>query len=207
MATVRITRDIRHAIQRNVSSMFEKPIQEAKDRIRSQGDLVYSHLIPPEIQQHMAKIPASYFEQDQSTSVYLKLNGVKEENWTVRFSETKLLPKIFSPYGLLPLRTFDLEDPKNIALKDAFEGPLREYTAIVDRQKVLYEQVTRIMDNNGTVGMCIKAWPQFYEILPNSIKQRHDEVVEKTKKETTVLDDETIAAMNTSLMVGKLAGG
>lgn len=207
MATVRITRENRYQIQRHVNAMFEKPLQDAKDKIRAQGDLVYSHMIPPEIQQHMAKIPKEYFEQDVSTSVYLKLNGVKEDVWPIQFSDKKLLPKIFGTYGQISHRTFDLEAPQNAALKTAFEGPLREYTAILDRQKVLYDQVSRIMDNNGTVGLCIKAWPQFYEVLPNHIKQKHDEVVEKTKREATVLDDETIAAMNTSLMVGKLAGG
>ena len=203
MATVRVTRELKHGVRGEIRSMFDKLLTDIRNNIRQHSDSLYEAMIPAEHRQYMNLLPANYFDVNRESNIYLRA-GDYEISVTVMYSEPKRIPKCYSHSA--STRTVDLLDPMNAQLATVLIPLIQEYKAVEGKCKALMDHADTLMENNGTVGMIVKAWPQFVEVLPSWAKTKHFEVTEKKSRTVTALDDDVVAELNTSLMVGKLAG-
>lgn len=204
MATVRITNELKYGVRNVIQEMYNKLLTDSKNKFRSLGDTVYDSLIPPEHRTYMALLPESYFDQTKDLSIHID-HGDYTLTTTVVFSERKRIPRDMT--NSYQARTINLDDPKFNQLVPVMLPVLNEYRQLEAKQKALIDHADNLMRNNGTVGLIVKVWPQFVELLPDWAKKKHAEVSEKRTREETKLDESVVAELNTSLMIGKLAGG
>lgn len=202
MATVRLSASIRNQITNNIIKMFDSQLSEAKNEIGKHGDVIYAALIPEEYIVLMEKLPPEFFPQANSITTYLEYKG-KSLSLDMRLSQRRRISEIMDHD--YKSRTVKLENMPHLI---PLFGPLLDnYHELESRRDLLRTQVAKLMANNATVGLCVKAWPQFVELLSPSIRAQHEEVSEKVKREKVVLDNDLKDNLNTSLMVGKLTGG
>lgn len=204
MATVRVTNELKYGVRNVIQNMYNNLLNDTKNKFRPLGDTIYNSFIPAEHRQYMDLLPETYFDQARDLAIHID-HGDYSLTTTVVFSDKKRIPREFA--NSYAARTVNLDDPKYAQLVPVLLPILTEYRQLEAKQKALTDHADNLMRNNGTVGLILKAWPQFIELLPDWAKKKHNEVSEKRTREATTLDEATVAELNTSLMIGKLAGG
>jgi hypothetical protein len=72
-----------------------------------------------------------------------------------------------------------------------------------ERSKEFEDMVAQVIATYTTLAPALKAWPALWELIPEETKDRHREVRERVKKDTTLdIDLNKLTAMATAAKLG-----
>jgi hypothetical protein len=75
--------------------------------------------------------------------------------------------------------------------------------AACDRRNEFVDMVKQVVGTYTTLAPALKAWPALWDLIPEADKERHREVKERIKKDTTLdIDLNRLTAMATAAKLG-----
>jgi hypothetical protein len=97
---------------------------------------------------------------------------------------------------------------KNHEVWSEFIGEIKAYdercSTAINRSKEFVAMVKHVLNAYSTLAPALKAWPPLWELIPEDVKARHREVVQRPKKEIKLdVDLDKLTAMST---IAKLGG-
>jgi hypothetical protein len=209
MATVRFSKELQDEIIKNARAVFNKQLQEAQDSrpdATAWGEKIYGVLFGQHVVALNA-VPQEFLNIIDTIDVgrvgearcNLRFNFLTPKPWPRKFNETEYA-KSNSGYN-----------SSEIVLKNHLVwGELfAEVKAWNDRQEeakakcnAFVEQVKKIIEAHATLSPALKMWPPLWDLIPESYKSRHREVVERTKKDVEVNVD--LGAMTAAVVAHKI---
>lgn len=209
MATVRITKELTEAIQRNARAKFADRIKAAEDAApkgTKWGDYIYDKLFGQYVP-IMDHLPAEFFHARDSItvsriggqSVNLKFGLSSARRWPASFPASLPAESIWS--GMVALKD------------DLIWGELHaEVTAwrtkchtIREQAREFVEGVSKILTSYSTLAPALKAWPPLWELVPEYTKNKHKEITERRKPEK-VAPNVDVNRLTAVLTASKLGG-
>lgn len=209
MATVKFSGELRDAILKNARNVFDKQYDALDDRrpAHTWGDFIYDTLYG-QYQPTINALPAMFF----TTVDHIRVDRFGTMNVAFEFRLSN--PRVH------PIGIPDTEYAKhaggyytsNYILKDhpAWE-PLfaevlewRTTKEKLDQKRTDFvRQVGEVINAYETLAPALKVWPPLWELVPEKYKERHREVVTRTKKEVVISADlNTLTAITTAHKLG-----
>lgn len=208
MATVRFSDELKEAIVKNAEAIFKKQLDDALASYpKDWADRVYERAFAPYISS-MNSLPSCFF-----TTVGT-INVSKIGDMNVGVSCTLTNSRAY-PYALPTTDDFPVArtgyDNTSLVLKDIpmFEDIKAEAIAYMERVRtvrerktIFVEQVKQIINAHATLAPALKLWQPLWDLIPESYKERHRTIVERTKSEVTV--DVDLGSLTAAVVAHKL---
>lgn len=208
MATVRFSKELIEKIVANAMMKWEPAMQRAWNMRppATWGQRIYDTLFL-DAQAFIALAPTGWLrtlsniEVHSAGDVYCGLSFPLPAPlpWPYWFAENDLARKT-SSYG------------EAITLKDhpvweEFASELKAYidarTDVIKRRDEFVEAVKKICNAYSTLAPALKAWPPLWELVPEEVKDKHRQIVEREKKEVELeVDLGKLTAMSTAVKFG-----
>lgn len=196
MATVRVSRDLIHAVSNNVHKLFEAKIKDhdaAQPKHSYTNDQLYSMAMAnsnmsPEL---VAKIPSEFFRR--SDGMYVRIIEAKGSDLSkhteyVRFVDSKGASenRVVSENWTRSYRsTATVVDPKFVQAYKDWETTAQTIKAEVDTAT---RKVVALLEKCGTANKFIKVYPDGEALLPAWAVTKIKEVVVRTKNGKPAVD-------------------
>ena len=202
MAVVRITKALEETVRNTARDKFTVQIREAEQSIPNDerwGDFIYETILGKYVP-IMEQLPAKFFTKVSALAVK-RICG-DTAHITFRLSSEKLwpaeLPSDAPLEHMLYSNTLALNsDPVWRELyKEVSAWRLRCSAARTQAQEFT-EGVSMVLSSYSTLAPALKAWPPLWDLLPGYIKDKHKEIVERTRSEREVpsLDTSRLTAI------------
>lgn len=208
MATVRITDSNKHQILQNASNMFSAESDKCILEITEKSDTLYDLVIPPEQRELMNALPTSYFNQMRYIHSFRIIDSASNTHAPMElmlsFKSDRSIPYCHNNHYGDNAKVGDLSTIPG--LRELIGEAYVNYAENQIRRKTMDTHLRKIMDHNKTVGLCIKAWPQFLEVLTPQLREQHFAATVKTERTKAEFTAQELEDLNVSLMVGKLQG-
>lgn len=209
MATVRFSKELMESIEKNARAKMQPAVERAKDQKldNSWGQRIYDTLFLNDIPS-VSQVPSHWFTQTEklviekvgSQRCRLEFKFPSPKPWPHNFVETELAKRESSWSG-------------DITLKDSLVwgelfAEVKEYnervSAAVTRQREFVEMVKKVISQFSTLAPALKAWPPLWELIPEDVKAKHRQVVEREKKEAVKLEVDLgkLTALSTAAKFG-----
>lgn len=210
MATVRFSRELIGAIEKNAKAKMQPAVDRAKEQRPDNkwGQVIYDTMFS-EVLHIINQIPKHWVKQKQSftiekvcgTPCVLEFKFVTPIPWPSQFVETELAKQ-------------HLYWDDKITLKDhpvwhesTFAAEVNTYTDRIrmaqERQTEFVEMVKEVIRKFTTLAPALKAWPPLWELIPDDVKDKHRQVVEREKKEVVLeVDLGKLTALSTAAKFG-----
>jgi len=208
MAVVRFSEELKDSIIDNAKKLFEsrlKAVREtAPDVCEAVTALVYSPYMP-----FFTSLPEEFFTTSQEVEVTVHHKG---RNIDVMGKLSKPYPKVDSE-----LRTPDgarLKAYYRIDITIPDSGPYAPYheqmvawqeriDAVIAQRDEFVSGVKQVVEVHSTLAPALKAWPPLWDLVPETFKERHRKVVERTKSNTAAIDVD-LTALTSTVVASKL---
>lgn len=208
MATVRLSKELQDEIIKNAKAMFDKQMQAARDARPSHdwGEKIYDILFG----QHVVALNAvpSYFlnmvgkieiERVGSQQCGLEFNLLSPKPYPKEFPETELAKKANYWNSEVVLKDNLLWGELRAEIVRWEEG----VKAVEEKRKAFVEQVQKIITAHATLAPALKMWQPLWDLIPESCKDKHREIKERTKKEVEIdVDFDKLTAIATAAKFG-----
>jgi hypothetical protein len=208
MATVRFSKELIDRIEKQARAKMEPAIVKAQGQKpdNSWGQRIYDTLFL-EVKPIISQVPAGWLktvEQIEIREVGGRHCGMTfafatPQPWPYQFTETEMATKRGS-YG------------DGITLKDhlvwgEFHAEVTAYHQRVQeaakRRDEFVEAVKKICTTYSTLAPALKAWPPLWELVPEDVKDKHRQIVEREKKEVVLdVDVGKLTALSTAAKFG-----
>jgi len=209
MATVRFSKELQEEIVRNARLVFDKQLQAAQDSRPDPtvwGERVYEVLYG----QHVAVLNAvpqeflSMVEQMEISKVgdmrcSLRFTLATPKPWPPKFADTEYA-KSNSSYNSADIILRD--HPAWAELKAEVVAWRERCDAVAKKRDEFVAQVKKIIDAHATLSPALKMWPPLWDLIPQKYKEKHREIVERTKKEVDVQVD--LGALTAAVVANKI---
>lgn len=196
MAVVRITDQLKQDVLRSVDAHF-KGAQEKAQLLRPEiGEAVYTAVLGPHAAD-MARVPLMFFTQREDIQITIKRRSRDVcENWSI---ESKPFPQDIpkrngvkyeiSHYSGVQITLARIDEFAHIheevdAWQDAIKG-------VEEDRKLAHADVSKILDSFTTLSPALKAWPALWDLLPDDTREKHKEIVERTKPKPVTVNTGT----------------
>lgn len=198
MATVKFSKELRDRIVQLAGSKFNVAIQAAQDsRPKDWGDKLYD-LAFDQYQERMDGFPKGFFATRDSLHISSVVNASNSVVAAVgiQFSMTgvRRFPANFPPDCILQPRSYG--DQLSVVDCPEVEQFKQEVIAWRTRIKVAEEQQTElkkhvraVIDSFATLAPALKAWEPLWTFIPEDIKEKHKQIVERAVKEVEINTD------------------
>lgn len=216
MATVRITQTLIDDVHRQARETFGDPptIDKFVD-ITGLGDRLYEKLFAKWLT-HMNALPECFFINCEE--IYVVSIGGADERFTLPFTTRRPIPTELDSVtrdeiGLSSYRTSLYSDKVTISLKSgvfpelesmatAFTNAVKEYES---EQRAFLNSIKTILSKHSTLKPALKEWPPLWDLLDDTVKERHKRVVSrKNKPATDQPEPEPELAMDLDKMTAKV---
>lgn len=209
MATVRFSGELTSVILANAAKLFEKRLEDARANIpKDIGERVYERGMGRYIT-HFNNLPHQFFRTEDTMRIS------KAGDMTCQITCKFLTRKIF-PVGDMPTETMMKYDGysfmSGICLVntdgywDDIISEIKTYHDAIDslvaQQRSLTDSVKAIITAHATLAPALKVWPALWDLLPESTKNKHKEIVERKKSEVTV--DVDLGSLTAAVAFSKL---
>jgi hypothetical protein len=180
MAIVKITDTLIHDVVRNVATLLDDEISDARDQRPDLGLVCLERVLEPYKEQIDATPPLWLIPCDK---VYLCFDG--------NIEQYDLTPPVLAPLRLEATDMYDYrvgDSYVTIQLKspvmwraelDAFKRWGETIIAMVSKQRAAKDNTEAILVKFNTLAPALKAWPALWDLLPNSYRDRHRAVSER----------------------------
>jgi hypothetical protein len=195
MATVKFSKELRDAILDKARSVFTKQFTawEEKRPADTWGDVIYDKLygqytpainaVPSMFFTTVDKIRVAKFG-DISMEIAFKLSSPRVHPKDV--PDTELAKSAGSYYS------HDYVLKQHPEWESLFAEVLRwrdEKESIIRKQSEFVTQVNQVINAYETLAPALKMWPPLWELVPERYKERHREIVTRSKKDINVSVD------------------
>ncbi len=214
MATVRFSDSLKKEIILNARDKMSPAIGRARDSSPDQswGMRIYDKMFANEIPKINA-LPKNWFKQVKT----LRVKGIEntisdldltftlshEVSWPADIAETDT----YRPYDGYVYGSDAVVTLKNHEVWSEFIEEAQAYKERLrvaeERSKEFEDMVAQVIATYTTLAPALKAWPALWELIPEETKDRHREVRERVKKDTTLdIDLNKLTAMATAAKLG-----
>lgn len=209
MATVRFSKELQDEIVSNARKVFDKQLQTAQDSrpdATAWGERIYEVLFG----QHVVALNAVP-QEFLSRVEQMEINRVGDVRCGLRFSLTTSKPwprKVNDNDYAKPNSSYDSSDitlkehPAWTELKAEVVAWRERCDAAAKKRDEFVEQVKKIINAHATLAPALKMWPPLWDLVPEKYKEKHREIVERTKKEVDVQVD--LGALTAAVVANKI---
>lgn len=211
MAVVRITKQLTEDILTTAKGKFTDRIRAAEESVPNSerwGDYVYEKLLGKHIP-IMEQLPIEFFNVvnklqvnrvgGQGINIQFKLSANKR--WPVLLpSDAPVDRSSYSHYIALN------NDPVWDELHAEVVAWRTRCSNIRAQASEFTEGVSKVLSSYSTLAPALKAWPPLWDLLPEYAKNKHKEIVERTKpdREAPTLDTNKLTAVMAASKIGGL---
>lgn len=201
MATVKFSKDLNKQIEINAHKKMQSAVTKAEESKpdNSWGQRIYDTIFA-EVKPIISQVPAGWLQ----TVDRMDIEQVGDARCNMRFTFATPLPwpNVFVTTAIAKK---ERSYRNGIVLTD--EHVWSEfYTEVValnervsaarKRQNEFVEMVSKVVGTYGTLAPALKAWPPLWDLIPEDVKDKHKEIVERVKKEVVLnVDINKLTAM------------
>lgn len=200
MAVVRITDQLISDVLYRVGNQFDAAEKKAKNLRPEIGDDVYEIIIGKPYAADMAKCPKEFFEKHDVLHIECRGFGtsrVVNSDWGL--SQKRLFPHDIpdhdgvtyevSRYGGIRISIERNDEFAAIYEKlDEWQDALK---VVADEREAAKSETKRVLQSFTTLAPVLKAWPALWELLSESVKDKHKQIVERPKAEKKEVNTDT----------------
>jgi hypothetical protein len=208
MATVRFSKELIERITKQAHAKMEPPVERARKQMpdNSWGQTIYDTLFL-EAKHIITQVPAEWFKTVDRIEISevggrpcsLTFTFATPQPWPYKFAETALAKKESQWRDSIALKD-------HVVWADLYAEVRDYYQRVADaakRRDEFVESVKTICTTYATLAPALKAWPPLWELIPEDVKNKHREVVEREKKEVKLeVDLGKLTAMSTAAKFG-----
>lgn len=194
MATVRFSDELKREIRLAAYNLMAPQVDSARNSLDTTGwaDRVYYHVVPVHFHQHIAALPSAMFNRiDEITIVSihdkmvhrkLPLNGKRE--WPNSLDHVPGVRKY--QYDSASMKLVEVVDDFWRDMYVATAEWETRVNAAEEARKQFVEKVMTLIGQFSTLAPALKAWPPLWDLIPEPVKSKHKEVVERAPKKGAV---------------------
>ena len=195
MATVRFSQELRDNILRSARFKMQPAIDRAHESAPNTpewADRIYNILFGDDLPA-IRSLPDYWFNKHESFEVayafgydlYLHMKFGTEKPWPRQFQRNHLAKRARYDGARIEL----LDAPEWDEFKTEVLAYKEKLIAATKRKEEFVDSVSQVINAYTTLAPALKAWPALWELIPESVKDKHREVVERTKKDIEVSVD------------------
>lgn len=217
MATVRMSDELKNNITNNAKNMFADRIKAARESYsETWGQRIYDALLGIHVPA-MNALPVGFFFMtnkislttwgDKPVHLEFQMNG----SYPVPFTAPK--DSGYDVQGNAYRHSCEMRVSASRIMSDVALGDINvEIMQWLDRIRVAEEQrdqfvsgVTNVLKVHTTLAPALRAWPPLWDLLPESTKNKHREVKERTNKGEVQIEADlgALTAMSTLIKLTK----
>lgn len=217
MATVRFSGQLIDEVLNNARKMFDTKVEKAiKNYPENWGDTIYETVFVEHLET-FNKLPKQMFSENDSISVdkvgevsiNLKLplssNRPMFHQAPKEFSDTNLGVKC-STGGWRNEWIIDASNPKFALIHEQAQQYREQLDVVIKQRDAFVDSVDKVIRAHATLAPALKMWSALWDLIPQVYKDRHMEVVERTKKDV-VLGDVDLNSLTATVTFNKLTKG
>lgn len=211
MATVRFSKELIENIERNARAKMQPMIDKAKASRPddSWAPRIYDILFG-DVKPALTAVPSEWLNFTGSVTID-KVAGTRI-SLEFKFPARVAWPNSF-PDNLKTLATptysyyndkLDLKDhPAWADFKAEVDAYHQRVQSAINRQIEFVSMVRKVVESFSTLAPALKAWPPLWDLIPEDVKTKHKQIVEREKKETKVeVDLGKLTALSTAAKFG-----
>jgi hypothetical protein len=211
MATVRFSKELQDDIIKRAKAVFDKQItaaEESRPDATAWGEKIYNTLFG-EYTPILNAVPQEFlYMVDQieigrvgDTRCHLRFILSTPKPWTRKFKDTEYA-RANSGYDSTSINL--LNHPAWGEFQAEIKAWQERVTAVQNKRTEFVEQVKKIIEAHATLAPALKMWPPLWDLVPEKYKEKHREVVERTKKDVDVQVD--LSALTAAVVANKIGG-
>jgi hypothetical protein len=211
MATVRFSKELQEDIIKSAKAVFDNQIRVANDNrpdSTTWGEKIYNTLfgeyipvlnaVPQEFLYMVDQIDVGHIGD---TRCGLRFKLLNPRPWTRKFNNTEYA-KSSSSYDSSQI---DLQDhPVWAELHAEVKAWQERNVEMAAKRTEFVEQVKKIISAHATLAPALKMWPPLWDLVPEKYKEKHREIVERTKKDVDIQVD--LGALTAAVIANKIGG-
>ena len=194
MATVRITNEIRYAVRRKIDSLFDARIKKKYGELQhlDVAMQVFMRHITPEEFAIAQKLNADmkWVPEISTLTVRIKYTGIndaeKNTMFTVPFSSPVPAPQPF--LGYISDNEKNIVHPSLPCYQPCVDV-LLEHDRMVKERDILRNSIDQLLSSCSTLRQVLEKWPTALDFMPDDVRAKHAEKVDRTKKEVKVISE------------------
>lgn len=188
MATVKFSKELRDRIVQAAKQKFQTAVHAAEQTVpKDWGDRLYDILMGPYADQ-LRDIPREFlFTTDK---LVIDRIGEMRVGLTYQLTMRKPFPAAGLPKGFCARKMrgygddLTLDDTAAFAeFKAEIEAWHKRVNAAKQRQREFAESVEKVIGAFATLAPALKQWPPLWELIPDDVKEKHKQIVERKVKE------------------------
>lgn len=192
MATVKFSGELRELILTNARNVFNKQIAawEEKRPSHTWGDFIYDKLYG-EYTPAINAVPAMFFSTIDKIRV--ERFGDINEDIVFNLSNPRVHPREIPDNEFAKSSSSYYSNNYILKQHPAWEALFAEVLewrtareSIIQKRTEFVTQVQKVITAYETLAPALKVWPPLWELVPERYKERHREVVTRTKKEVAL---------------------
>jgi hypothetical protein len=216
MATVRFSTALVNEVIRAAKDKMEPAVKRAEDTRpdHSWGERIHNLMFTEEMR-FVRSLPREWFKQIEDIRISTSVYGSDDFSMTFKLSSPLPWPdevRITEYYQPVKSYFYNTGTSGAVHLKnhELWSEFYQEAVAYIDRvrdararQNEFVDMVKQVVHTYTTLSPALKAWPALWELIPEDAKERHREVKERTKKDTTLdVDINRLTAMAAAAKFG-----
>ncbi len=195
MATVRFSQELRDNILRFARNKMQPAIDRAMESAPNTpewAEKIYNIIFSDDLPA-LKSLPDYWFNKHESFEVayafghdlYLQMKFTTQKPWPSQFQQNHLAKR--AGYGSARIELLDA--PEWDEFKTEVLAYKEKLSAATKRKEEFVDSVRQVINAYTTLAPALKAWPALWELIPENVKDKHREVVERTKKDVEVSVD------------------
>ena len=217
MATVRLSGELKNNIVKSAENIYAARMQKAKEKDPTWGDRFYDLAFSP-YKDMLSKVDPAWLRYSSSISIRGFVNTQDANGVDCRIDIREDLSLSNSrpmPTDPLPVETIGCEmqtgytavylvkDQRFDQLLQEMAARMRNEQAIRQQRDVFVKGITQLLDAHSTLAPALRAFPPLWDLLSDSVKEKHKEVKAIEKKEAPVIDAD-LGALNAAMALHKM---
>jgi hypothetical protein len=210
MAVVRFSEELKNAVIENAKGLFSKRISEtykASPPIAEEvADMVFAQFMP-----HINALPKDFIQWTKRVELRVPYNNSTVEvsyetsrefpkpNHRVKIEDGVVIDSMYSVTLRLP------DTPKYQNYINQIGAWRDSITALETQCDVFVTGVRKVVNAHATLAPALKSWPPLWDLVPDTFKERHRKIVERSKPEAADLDID-LTSLTTTVVAAKIAG-
>jgi len=209
MAIVRFSKELQDEIIKRAKAVFDNQItaaEESRPDSTTWGEKIYNTLFG-EYTPVLNAVPQEFlYMVDQidvgrigDTRCDLRFKLLNPRPWTRKFKDTEYA-RSNSGYDSTSINLLD--HPAWAELHAEVKAWQERVTAVKNKREKFVTQVKQIIEAHATLAPALKMWPPLWDLVPEKYKEKHREVVERTKKDVEIQVD--LGALTAAVVANKI---
>ena len=217
MATVRFSGELKTQITNSARNIYTDRINKAKELNPTWGDRFYE-LAFGSYKEQLAKIDPAWLKKGTQFSIRADVPSTNQHGVPCTIQIREELPLTTSrpvPIDTLPRHmtgceihtgytpTYVMKDPRFEELLQEMVVRFKNIQALEMQRDSFVNGIKTVLDAHATLAPALRAFPPLWDLLSDSVKEKHKEVKVIERKSEVVINAD-LAALNAAMAVHKM---